>query len=802
MFDSVVRSPGSFRPKKKSTQSLEIIPTGTGSSSFAARRGGVCLGLENLEDRTLLSVASPTAHLLPTVSAPPLAGTAPGGLSPAQVRHAYGFDQITFNNGTIVGDGTGQTIAIIDAYDQPNMASDLATFDATFGLAAPPRFTKVNETGGSSMPATAPASWGLEESLDVEWAHAIAPGANILLVEATTNNYSDLFAAANYARNQPGVVAVSMSFGGSEFAGESSFDSNFTTPAGHGGVTFVAATGDSGSSGAPNYPSVSPNVLAVGGTQLSVDGSGNYLGEAGWGGSGGGISTMYAQPGYQAGVVTQSNNHRTVPDVSYNASSGSPYAVYYTGDGGWVQVYGTSAAAPQWAALIAIADQGRALAGKGALDGATQALPAIYQLPASDFHDITSGSNGGFSAGPGYDLVTGRGTPIANAVVAGLVGTGSTGGSGPVITTAAAASPGTVTGTTTGLSVSASDPAGGLTYTWSATVMPSGAKAPTFSANGASAASLSTATFYAAGNYTFLVTVKDAAGLIATSSVGVTVAQTETSVGLTPASSNLVDGSSLQYTATARDQFGSALSKQPTWVWSLGAGGMGSVTTAGLYTAPNTGSGTVTVQASGGGMMGTASVTVGAAGTAPAAPSNLTAQVTTAHQILLNWTINSTNQTGFVIQRSTNGGNWTQIAVVGANVSSYTDSSTSRRKSYSYRVYAYNSSGNSPFSNVTPPVKPSVATVSGKGGPAFRSAGWIVSMLSSVATNKGSSHGAAAVANGSVAAGAPHFSGEAVVSTPSLRPVGVAHETSSATEAFWQWLGSDPVGELLAARIG
>jgi fibronectin type 3 domain-containing protein len=155
-----------------------------------------------------------------------------------------------------------------------------------------------------------------------------------------------------------------------------------------------------------------------------VDGSGNYLGESAWSGSGGGLSSLLPQPSYQNGVVTQSSTSRANPDVSYDANPNTGFAVYDTfGQGGWLQVGGTSASAPQWAALIAIADQGRALAGLGSLDGFTQTLPKLYQLAGSgDFHDITSGSNGAFSAGPGYDLVTGIGSPIANRLVADLVG--------------------------------------------------------------------------------------------------------------------------------------------------------------------------------------------------------------------------------------------------------------------------------------------------------------------------------------------------------------------------------------------
>jgi hypothetical protein len=155
---------------------------------------------------------------------------------------------------------------------------------------------------------------------------------------------------------------------------------------------------------------------------LTTDTTGVYKSETGWSGSGGGISSYENQPSYQKGVIPQSSTARTVPDVAYNASSASLYAVYDTsGYGGWIQVYGTSAGAPQWGALVAIANQGRALKGEGTLDGATQTLPAIYQMPSNNFHDITTGKNGAYSAGPGYDLVTGRGTPIANLVVNSLV---------------------------------------------------------------------------------------------------------------------------------------------------------------------------------------------------------------------------------------------------------------------------------------------------------------------------------------------------------------------------------------------
>ncbi len=384
------------------------------------------ISLEVLESRNLLATGlHPQFVLLPHGGAAPFGSPGPTGTTPAQIRHAYGFDQITFSGGTVAGDGSGTTIAIVDAFDDPNIANDLKQFDLRFGL-PDPTFTKVNQTGGSTPP-TANAGWASEIALDVEWAHAIAPKANILLVEATDNSYANLFAAVRYAASQPGVVVVSMSFGGGEFSGETTFDSTFLTPAGHAGVTFVASSGDSGAPA--SYPSASPNVLSVGGTRLNLDAAGNILSETAWSGSGGGLSAVENQPSYQNGVVTQSSTKRGTPDVAYDSDPNTGFPVYDSYNNGsvtpWSQFGGTSDASPQWAALIAIADQGRALAGLSSLDGRTETLPMLYKLAASDFHDITTGSSSGspvLSAGTGYDLVTGRGSPFANLVVGDLVG--------------------------------------------------------------------------------------------------------------------------------------------------------------------------------------------------------------------------------------------------------------------------------------------------------------------------------------------------------------------------------------------
>ncbi|MEN6449330.1 MAG: S53 family peptidase [Thermoguttaceae bacterium] len=406
----------------------------TARSCTNACHRGRSLRLESLESRSLLSV-SPLGVAVPCCVATaaddvaPMASASPTGYSPAQIRHAYGFDQVTFSNGAVAGDGAGTTIAIVDAYDDPTIAEDLHQFNLEFGL-PDCVFTKVNQYGGTDYP-DADRGWATEIALDVEWAHAIAPGANILLVEAASASMSDLLTAVDYARRAAGVVVVSMSWGTGEFRGETNCDSYFTTPAGHTGVTFLAASGDDG---APvGYPATSPNVISVGGTTLSLNGQGVYQGESAWSGSGGGVSKYEAQPSYQRGVVTQSAVYRANPDVSYDSNPSTGFSVYDSFNNGtstpWGQWGGTSAAAPQWAALIAIADQGRMLAGNGSLDGATQTLPMLYAAPSTHFHDITSGSSTGsphYSATAGYDLVTGRGTPVADLLVADLAGTGST----------------------------------------------------------------------------------------------------------------------------------------------------------------------------------------------------------------------------------------------------------------------------------------------------------------------------------------------------------------------------------------
>jgi subtilase family serine protease len=331
-------------------------------------------------------------------AAAPQASRGPAGYTPAQVAHAYGFDRTGLT-------GAGQTIAIVTAFNSPTVAQDLAAFDNAFGLAGA-SLKIVNQAGGAPA-GPADAGWSLETALDVEWAHAIAPRANILLVEARSASAGDLTSAIDYARHQPGVSVVSMSFGGAEFPQELRYDAVLTAPPGHAGITFVAASGDSGAS--PVWPSVSPNVLSVGGTALLTGPGGTYAGEVGWSGSGGGVSLYEREPAYQLGV--QTTGRRGTPDVAYDAAPQTGFAVYQ--GGAWQTVGGTSAGAPQWAGLTALADQRRAQHGLGPLN---QAQARLYNLPAADFHDVVLGGNG-YSAGVGYDYVTGLGSPVANRLV-------------------------------------------------------------------------------------------------------------------------------------------------------------------------------------------------------------------------------------------------------------------------------------------------------------------------------------------------------------------------------------------------
>jgi subtilase family serine protease len=327
----------------------------------------------------------------------------PTGMSPTQIKTAYGFPAAL--------QGAGEVIAIVDAFDDPNIEADLATFSTQFGLPACTTangcFTKmfINNTQ-----PTANAGWATEISLDVEWAHAIAPQAKILLIE-TPDDGQSLYDGVQLAM-QKNASVISLSWGGAEFSGETELDSIFqgTTP-------IVAASGDSGEG--VQYPAASPFVVAAGGTQLTLDSNGNYLSETAWSGSGGGISAYETEPAFQTSyVIPQATGKRGVPDVAYNASPNTGYSIYDTyQSNGWLVVGGTSASAPQWAALIAVMKSAK----KGNFGNFNGSLYSVART-TSLLHDILTGDNGSCGyicqARSGYDYVTGVGSPQAANLIA------------------------------------------------------------------------------------------------------------------------------------------------------------------------------------------------------------------------------------------------------------------------------------------------------------------------------------------------------------------------------------------------
>jgi len=321
-------------------------------------------------------------------SGTPAATVAPTGLSPATIRAAYNFPATG---------GGGKTIAIVDAYDDPTAESDLAVFSSQYGLpgctTANGCFKKVNQTGGTSYPHADPG-WALEISLDVQWAHAIAPAAQILLVEASSNSFTNLMAAEDYAKIH--AQYVSNSWGGNEFSGESTYDSHFSQS----GVSFFVSAGDAGLPA--EYPSSSPNVISVGGTKLQFDSSGNVT-ETAWTSGGGGCSAYETAASVQASFSQYGQagcaGKRATPDVSLDADPASGVAVYdstrYQGQKGWYTVGGTSASSPMWAA-------------RSAVSGAVVNASLVYGTTIT-YRDITVGNNGAPCLG-GFDLCSGRGS--------------------------------------------------------------------------------------------------------------------------------------------------------------------------------------------------------------------------------------------------------------------------------------------------------------------------------------------------------------------------------------------------------
>ncbi len=395
--ESIVSAPSTSTTSVQSTASSTTVtaaaPTASADTNTAdasaVSDGGTAVPL-----MVAHTTASPNSQIHPNAAG----GAAP--FSPAQIQQAYGLNLVS-------NQGAGQTIYIVDAYNDPNISSDLATFDAQWGLSNPT--LTVHKMSSYMFNST---SWGLEESLDVEWAHAIAPQANITLVEATSASNSALYSAVDWATNH-GAHIVSMSFGGGD---TNAYDSHFN----HSGVTYIASSGDTGA--AVEYPASSPYVLAVGGTSLTLDSNNNYVSESAWTSGGGGTSSYEARPGYQTNYgLTYSG--RSTPDVAFDADPNTGVYVYdsYTYTPGWYEVGGTSLSAPSWAGIIARADQGRSTPlSTNNLTSRTEYNAATGSVYSSNYHDITTGSNG-HSAGPGYDQATGVGSPIANNLIPWLI---------------------------------------------------------------------------------------------------------------------------------------------------------------------------------------------------------------------------------------------------------------------------------------------------------------------------------------------------------------------------------------------
>ncbi len=317
-----------------------------------------------------------------------------GAYSPAYLQSAYNAP---------IAHGTGQTVAVVDAFDAPNAESDLATYRSEYGLPACTTangcFKKIDQSGGTSYPPPN-SSWEQEISLDIDMVSALCPKCKILLVEADDSFFDNLGAAVNKAV-QLGANVVSNSYGGAEFSSELSADTAYYD---HPGVAVLASTGDSGYG--VNYPASSPDVIAVGGTSLlqATDTGTRDATESVWNGAGSGCSAYEAKPVWQTDTGC---SNRTVADVAAVADPNTGVWVYDSDDGGWEVFGGTSAASPIVAGLYALAEN-------GASSDELGSYPYAHPTALNDVVSGTNGSCGGTylcTGAVGYDGPTGLGTP-------------------------------------------------------------------------------------------------------------------------------------------------------------------------------------------------------------------------------------------------------------------------------------------------------------------------------------------------------------------------------------------------------
>ena len=372
---------------------LPCLAQGQGQSN----RSAILIPDTSIEHLANIGVHAHTNHLIKYN--PQLTGTSPAGETPQSIYPVY--------NLTFTGSGGSAVIVIVDAFDYPTAENDLNVFSTQFGLplctTANGCFKKVYASGSKPR---ANCGWAQEAALDIEWAHAMAPNAKIVLVEAATNSFTNLFKAVDVATKQiqqnGGIGEVSMSWGGTEFSSEASNDGHFQNS----GIVYFASSGDTG--GATIYPSASPYVVAAGGTTINRNSSGSFVSETGWSGSGGGPSKYEPKPSYQNNVANTSATQRSIPDFSFDADPQSGVSVYDStscqGFSGWLVFGGTSVAAP---ALAGIVNHAGSFSTSGIVE-----LTNMYNnyLNNGDFRDITSGTAGSFNSGVGWDFVTGIGS--------------------------------------------------------------------------------------------------------------------------------------------------------------------------------------------------------------------------------------------------------------------------------------------------------------------------------------------------------------------------------------------------------
>jgi hypothetical protein len=530
--------------------------------------------------------------------------------TPAQIRAAYGLPALPAAGATLsaadaAAFGAGETIYIVDAFDHPNVFSDLSKFSAKFGL---PACTSVALSPTTKLPlATAgagctfsvaytdskaalngaapayDAGWVAEIALDVQWAHAIAPLARIVLVEVANANSNSLLGGVALA-NRMGAGVVSMSFGAAEGSWVRSTDATFTAA----GMTYVASSGDGGAQAL--WPAVSPSVLAVGGTSLQWSGTGTRY-EAAWVSSGGGVSTIEALPSWQAGTHVAgagAATMRTVSDVAFNANPNTGQYVALTPQGSattsWNAYGGTSIGAPQWAGLVAVANARRAAAAKALLGDFHATLyktiagvPGSYAAAFADVIDGNDGTCATCAAAAGYDAVTGWGTPNASALLNLLVGDSTT----PAASSPAPIVPGAAfsaqTGTPFSQSLGITAPVS-VTTRYALTGAPGGLSvnasgalswpAPVAGSYAFTATATTSAGKSASGRYTLAVVAVNHAPTLASGSITV---RAGTAFTLTLPGKD-VDGDALAYTMTGAPS-GLTLSSAGVLAWSKAARG-------------------------------------------------------------------------------------------------------------------------------------------------------------------------------------------------------------------------------------